>query len=136
MGSGPRARGGRCHQLQDHSNWGEVVFEGFGGFHRVVNAAGGAELDQAISALAPGAQVALMGLYSQAAAPPNLIALMIKNGSIRGTSVGSAAVHGDMVNFVDKHRINPPIAEVFTNLASQGSLRVSGVRSRLRKGRH
>lgn len=98
---------------QEHPNWGYLASERFGGFQRVVNAGGGTELDQAIAALAPGGEVAYMGLYTYASAPPNLIALMMKGGTIRGTSVGSSMAHREMVDFIDAHGIKPPIAKVF-----------------------
>ncbi len=96
-----------------HSNWGSMAFERFGGFQRVVNAGGGSELDQAIAALAPGGEIAYMGLYTHASAPPNFIALMIKGATIRGISVGSAMAYRDMVDFIDTHEIKPPIAKTF-----------------------
>ncbi|MDO7925685.1 NAD(P)-dependent alcohol dehydrogenase [Pseudomonas sp. KFB-139] len=96
-----------------HSNWGEVAFERFEGFQRVVNAGGAGELDQSIAALAPSGEIALMGLYTFASTPPDLVTLMMKAASIRGLSVGSAMAHKDMVDFIDTHGIKPPIAKVF-----------------------
>jgi NADPH:quinone reductase-like Zn-dependent oxidoreductase len=94
-------------------NWGEVAAEQFGGFTRVVNAAGSAALDQAILALAPGGEVALMGLFDHATTSPDFIQLMMRAGSIRGTSVGSAMAYRDLVAFVDEHGVKPPIAQTF-----------------------
>ena len=94
-------------------NWGQVAAERFGGFDHIVNAAGTGALDQAIAAAAPGGEIALMGLYDHAERPPNLIPLMAKGLSIRGTAVGSAAALRDLLAFVDAHRIEPPIAQRF-----------------------
>ncbi len=93
--------------------WGEVAGTRVGGFDRVVNAAGGRSLDQAIAALAPGGEVAFMGLFDQAETPPNLIGLMMKGATIRGTSVGGALAYRDMVEFIDTHGLKPPISQRF-----------------------
>ena len=94
-------------------DWGELAAKRNGGFDRVVNAAGGRSMDQAIAALAPGGEIAFMGLFDQAESPPNLIGLMMKAGTIRGTSVGSARAFRDMVSFIDANGIKPPIARRF-----------------------
>ncbi len=94
-------------------SWGEVVFERTGGVNRVVNSAGGKSMDQSIAALANGGEVAFMGLFTQADAPPNFMALMMKSGSIRGTSVGGAAAYDDLIKAVDTTGIKPPIDRVF-----------------------
>ncbi|WP_327754553.1 NAD(P)-dependent alcohol dehydrogenase (plasmid) [Sphingobium sp. SJ10-10] len=94
-------------------NWGEIAAERTGGFDRVVNAAGSAAIDQSIAAIAPGGDIALMGLYDHAATPPNFVGLMMKGGSIRGTAVGSAMAFADMAAFIDEHGIKPPIARIF-----------------------
>ena len=68
--------------------WGEEIFKRLGGADLVVNAAGGAAMDQSIAALAPGGEIAFMGLFNYAEAPPNFISLMMKTATIRGTAVG------------------------------------------------
>jgi len=93
--------------------WGRVAAEHAGGFDRVVNAAGTAALDQCIAALAPGGEIALMGLYEHAQATPDFITLMMKSGSIRGTSVGSAHAYRDMLDFIEARGIKPPIGRTF-----------------------
>ena len=95
------------------ANWGQVASERFGAFDRVVDAAGPGALDQSIAALAAGGEIALMGLYDFADTSPNFVALMMKAGSIRGTSVGSAAAYRDLAAFIDDHDIKPPIARTF-----------------------
>lgn len=94
-------------------NWGEIAAERSGGVDRVVNAAGSASLDQSIAALAPGGEIALMGLFENAEAAPQFVSLMMKGGAIRGTSVGSAMAFKDLIEFVDAHGIKPPIARTF-----------------------
>jgi NADPH:quinone reductase-like Zn-dependent oxidoreductase len=93
--------------------WGKAAREQFGAFDRVVNAAGSSALDQSIVALAPGGEIALMGLFEFADKAPDFIGLMTKGGSIRGTSVGSAAALHDLVLFIDAHGIKPPIGRTF-----------------------
>lgn len=100
----------------ENSQWGEVAAGRSGGFDKVVNSAGSGVLDQAIAALAPGGEIALMGLFTHADTPPNLLALMGKGGSIRGTAVGSAAAYLDMVKFIDESGLKPPIAKTFSLL--------------------
>ncbi len=94
-------------------NWGEEVFKRTGGVQRVVNAAGGNSIDQSIAALAFGGEVAFMGLFTQADTPPNLLFLMMKAASIRGTAVGGLAALADLVAAVDASSIKPPIDQVF-----------------------
>ena len=98
---------------RDIADWGRVAREKFGGFDRVVNAAGPGALDQSVAALAAGGEVALMGLYDLAGTGPDFITLMSKGASIRGTSVGGAAAFRDLVAFVDEHGVKPPIARRF-----------------------
>ena len=93
--------------------WGEVAAARSGAFDRVVNAAGGSSLDQSIAALAPGGEIAFMGLFDQATSAPDFIGLMMRGGTIRGTSVGSARAYRDLVEFVDAHGIKPLIARRF-----------------------
>ena len=93
--------------------WGEVAAAQTGVFDRVVNAASGSSLDQSIAALAPGGEIAFMGLFDQATSAPDFIGLMMRGGTIRGTSVGSALAYRDMVAFIDAHGIKPPIARRF-----------------------
>lgn len=98
---------------QTFANWGEIAGERVGGFQRVVNAAGSGSLDQSVAALAPGGEIALMGLFEHAETAPNFIALMMKGALIRGTSVGSAMAFKDLVAFIDAHAIKPPIAATY-----------------------
>ncbi len=98
---------------QTTPNWGEVVFGRTGGVKRVVNAAGGAALDQSISAVGYGGEVAFMGLFTMADAPPNFLPLMSKGASIRGVAVGSAAAYVDLVEAVDATGVKPPIDRTF-----------------------
>ena len=93
--------------------WGETAAASTGGFNRVVNAIGGSALDQSIAALAPGGEIAFMGLFDKAETVPNFAGLMTVGGSIRGIGVGSAMAYKDMVDFIDHNEIKPVIAQTF-----------------------
>ena len=93
--------------------WGEEIFKRLGGADMVVNAAGSAAMDQSIAALAPGGEIALMGLFSYAETPPNFISLMTKTATIRGTAVGGLNAYRDLIDAIDTHRIKPPVYQVF-----------------------
>lgn len=108
---------------RDTPDWGQTVFERTGGVDRVVNAAGGAAVDQSVAALAYGGEMALMGLFSHGDAPPVFPLLMAKGASIRGTAVGSAAAHEDLVRFVDETGIKPPIDRAFGFEEAKGAYR-------------
>jgi len=96
-------------------DWGAAVFElTGGGVDRVVNAAGSEAIDQSIAALRNGGEIALMGFKDQAAGSPDFIALMTKTAAIRGTRVGSAAAHADMVRAIDQSTVSVPIHRTFT----------------------
>lgn len=104
---------GTVNRLQ-RPDWGAAVFDlSGGGVDHVVNAAGSAAIDQSIAALRNGGEIALMGFMDQAAGSPDFIALMTKTGSIRGTRVGSAAAHADLVRAVDQGNVAIPIHRTF-----------------------
>ena len=98
---------------REQANWGEVVFQRTGGVDKIVNAAGASTLDQSFMALAPGGEVATMGLFDFGDAAPTLPLLMSKGGSIRGTAVGGAKNFEDLVAAIDVNHIEPPIAGTF-----------------------
>ena len=104
--------------------WGEIAATRSGAFDRVVNAAGGSSLDQSIAALAPGGEIAFMGLFDQATSAPDFVGLMMR-GTIRGTSVGSALAYRDMVEFINAHGIKPPIARRFALDGAQAAYRTA-----------
>ena len=94
--------------------WGLAASALGGPFDHVVNAAGTGALDQAIAAAAPGGEIALIGLYDFADKVPDLIPMMAKGVSIRGTMVGSAMALEDLITFIKARDIKPPIAERFS----------------------
>lgn len=94
-------------------DWGEITFARTGGVKRVVNTAGMSAMAQSIAAVGFGGEIAYMGLFDFEAESLPLVNLMAKGASIRGTAVGSANAHADLVHFIDAHDIKPPIDRVF-----------------------
>lgn len=100
---------------REHPDWGDVIFARSGGVDKVVDTVGGAALDGSIAALAPGGEIALMGLFAGGDDPPlALPILMMKGGSIRGVAVGNATDFEAMVSSIEESRMEPPINATFT----------------------
>ncbi|MDX2604270.1 NAD(P)-dependent alcohol dehydrogenase [Streptomyces caniscabiei] len=89
--------------------WGQAVFELSGGVDKVVDSVGTSILPQALAALAPGGEVATLGLFDVAGEPLDAYALLGKQARVRGVAVGSRAMHHDLVSFVETHDIHPVI---------------------------
>ncbi|TWD13025.1 NADPH:quinone reductase-like Zn-dependent oxidoreductase [Streptomyces sp. T12] len=90
-------------------NWGDAVFALSGGVDKVVDSVGVSILPQALAALAPGGEVATLGLFDAAGGPLDGYALLGKQARIRGVAVGSEAMHRDLVRYVETHDIHPVI---------------------------
>lgn len=95
-------------------NWGETVAGRTGGADKVVNAAGGDAMFQSILAVAPGGEIAVMGLFSAGDTPLPLPVLMSKGAAIRGTSVGGSAALAALAAFVDAHGIEPVVQATYS----------------------
>jgi NADPH:quinone reductase-like Zn-dependent oxidoreductase len=89
--------------------WGRAMFELSGGVDKVVDSVGAAILPHALAALAPGGEVATLGLFDVAGAPLDAYALLGKQARVRGVAVGSRAMHRDLVDFVEAHDLHPVI---------------------------
>jgi NADPH:quinone reductase-like Zn-dependent oxidoreductase len=89
--------------------WGQAVFELSGGVDKVVDSVGVSIMSQALGALAPGGEVATLGLFDVAGEPLDGYALLGKQARVRGVAVGSRAMHDDLVRFVETHDIHPVI---------------------------
>lgn len=88
--------------------WGQAVFALSGGVDKVVDSVGVGILPQALAALAPGGEVATLGLF-EASGPLDAYALLGNQARVRGVGVGSRAMHRDLVGFVEAHDIHPVI---------------------------
>ncbi|WP_443049172.1 zinc-binding dehydrogenase [Streptomyces sp. NBC_00316] len=80
-----------------------------GGVAKVVDSVGVSILSHALAALAPGGEVATLGLFDAAGGPLDGYALLGKQARIRGVAVGSEAMHRDLVSYVESHGIHPVI---------------------------
>jgi len=103
----------RVINYRTEENWGEIVLGETGGADKVVNTAGGDAMRQSMMAVAPGGEIAVMGLFSAGDTPPPLPVLMAKGASIRGTSVGGSAALRLLVDFVDARGVKPVIQTTF-----------------------
>jgi len=92
------------------ANWGQRVFELSGGVDKVVDTVGAAILPHALAALAPGGEIASLGLFDVAGPPLDSYALLAKQAVIRGVAVGSTAMHHDLVTFTQTHQLQPVIS--------------------------
>jgi NADPH:quinone reductase-like Zn-dependent oxidoreductase len=90
-------------------DWGQAVFALSGGVDKVVDSVGVSILSEALAALAPGGEVATLGLFDTAGGPLDGYALLGKQARIRGVAVGSEAMHRDLVRYVESHDIHPVI---------------------------
>ncbi len=98
---------------RDTPDWGKAVFERFGGVNKVVNAAGAGALNQSLTALSYGGEVALMGLMTITDDPLEFVSLLSKGATVRGIAVGNAEMYEAMVQAIDTHKIRPPIDRRF-----------------------
>lgn len=98
---------------RDTPDWGKAVFERFGGVNKVVNAAGTGALNQSLTALSYGGEVALMGLMTITDDPLEFVSLLSKGATVRGIAVGNAEMYEAMVQAIDTHKIRPPIDRRF-----------------------
>ncbi|MXO61213.1 zinc-binding dehydrogenase [Altererythrobacter salegens] len=92
--------------------WGPVVKQEFGGADHVVEVGGTGTLGQSMAALAPGGEIAMIGVLAQGD-PPDPRGLMMTGGSLRGIFVGNVAMADALNAFVDQHGIKPVIGKTF-----------------------
>jgi len=92
--------------------WGAHVRDTFGGANKIVEVGGTGTLEQSMTACAPLAEIALIGVLSQGT-PPDTHALMFTGSSIRGIFVGSARMASDLNAFIDKHGLKFPVGKTF-----------------------
>ncbi|MEV7030102.1 NAD(P)-dependent alcohol dehydrogenase [Streptomyces sp. NPDC093272] len=107
-------------------DWGQEVFARSGGVDKVVDSVGVSLLPQALAALAPGGEIATLGLFDVVGAPVDGYALLGKQARIRGVAVGSAAMHRDLVRYVETHGIRPVIDRRFGFLDAPAAYKAQG----------
>ena len=94
-------------------DWGQAVFDRFGGVDRVVNTVGASEMTQSLTALRRGGEVSLLGLFSIAGETMDPMQVIFKGAVIRAIAVGNAEDHAELVRFIDTHGVKPPIGRRF-----------------------
>lgn len=103
------ARGGANYTEE---NWAAQLQEAAGGFHVIVDSAGGSGFDQVLDLGRPGGRVVFFG--ATRGDPPVLPMRKIfwRQLSLLGTTMGSAADWRAMCDFVAAHQLKPVVSEV------------------------
>lgn len=103
------ARGGANYTRE---NWAAQLQEASGGFHVIVDSAGGSGFDQVLDLGRPGARVVFFG--ATRGDPPVLPMRKIfwRQLTLLGTTMGSPADWRAMCEFVAAHRLKPVVSEV------------------------
>lgn len=91
------------------SEWGRSVSELTGGVDRVLNTVGTAALNQAMTALRPGGEVAVIGVQDSDGRL-DVDTLLAKSAVIRGIAVGSQGAYADMAAAIEHSGFKPRIA--------------------------
>ena len=94
---------------RDEPDHGKRLFERTGGFDKVLETIGPANLGQSLAALGPAGEIVLIGLFAMDAKPLDAMALFHKRGSIRAIATGSTRMHEAVVRAVDANDIKPLI---------------------------
>jgi NADPH:quinone reductase-like Zn-dependent oxidoreductase len=95
----------------ENPNWFEVVREitgGIGASH-IVEVGGARTLDQSLRSVAAGGTISLIGVLSGLKPELNLGPVVTQNIRLQGITVGSQAMHRDMVQAIEEHKIEPVI---------------------------
>lgn len=103
------AAGGVLHA---EPGWGEALAKAAGPFDLCVDSAGGAVWTEACDALRPGGRLVFLGATLGAGQVPMRKAFF-KQLSILGTAMGSPRDFADMLAFVARHDLRPPVDSVF-----------------------
>lgn len=94
--------------------WGqEISVASGGGVDKVVDTVGAGTLNQSIAALGSGGEVAFVGLFEMSGDPIDPMALMGRGGILRAVAVGSAQMHRDLVEEIERYDIHPVIGDRF-----------------------
>lgn len=83
------------------------------GVDHILELGGPDTYDRSIAAIAPGGQIAQIGVLSGFGSQPNVTPLQFKNASINGICVGSVEHYERLTSFVDDHKILPIVDKVF-----------------------
>ncbi|WP_213575656.1 zinc-binding dehydrogenase [Rhodococcus sp. USK13] len=104
-----RAIGAERGFLYTDPDWVEQVVEATGGGVDVVISGTGANLAEALGCLKPGGRIAVFGSSAGRTATFEVPMLYFGQFTVLGTTLGSPTDFGQMLQFVEKHRIRPVI---------------------------
>ncbi|PTX91291.1 zinc-binding dehydrogenase [Opitutus sp. ER46] len=95
------------------ADWASRAVKETGGFHVIIDSAGGAEFGRLVDVAAPGGRIAFYG--ATRGDPPTLPMRKIfwRQVSLLGTTMGSPADWRALVAFVERQQIRPTVSEVF-----------------------
>lgn len=105
---------GAADAVPGTGDFGTALFERTGGFDKVLETIGPANLDNSIAALGPSGEIVLIGLFAMEGKPLDAMSLFHKRGSIRAIATGSVRMHEALVRAIDANAIKPPIHAHFT----------------------
>lgn len=83
------------------------------GVDHILELGGPATYDRSIAAIAPGGQIAQIGVLSGFGSRPNMTPLQFKNASVNGICVGSVEHFKALNRFLEQHWIEPKIDRHF-----------------------
>lgn len=83
------------------------------GVNHILELGGPSTYDRSIAAIAPGGQIAQIGVLSGFGSQPNMTPLQFKNASVNGICVGSVEHFKALSRFLEQHRIEPIIDRHF-----------------------
>lgn len=95
-----------------HEDWGAYIAKTFGGVDKVVEVGGAGTMQQSLSALRFGGEVAMIGVLSPVGGP-NPAALMMIGGMVRGIFVGSRRMAERLADAIDVNALKPVIGASF-----------------------
>jgi NADPH:quinone reductase-like Zn-dependent oxidoreductase len=100
------------------ADWAEKLKRQAGGFDVIIDSASGPDFGKLVELAAPGGRIAFFGTTAGSAAAFDMRTFFRKQLTLLGTKMGSLGDFAAMVEFVNKHRIEPivdrvmPLAEV------------------------
>jgi zinc-binding alcohol dehydrogenase/oxidoreductase len=107
-----RAAGAAGGMLYTEDHWGEALSKNEGPFDLCIDSAGGAGWGEIVDALAPGGRLVFFGATRGAGEIPMRKAFF-KQLSFLGTSMGSPRDFADLLAFVAKHDLRPPVDSIY-----------------------
>jgi zinc-binding alcohol dehydrogenase/oxidoreductase len=119
------AKGGANYS---EANWAAGLAERAGGFHVIVDSAGGAGFESLIDLAAPGGRIVFFGATRGNPASLPMRKIFWRQISLLGSTMGSPGDWWAMTNYVAQHHIKPVVSEIipFDRAASAFALMERG----------